>query len=247
MRAKPLVVQAGQLLRVEGRRSAVADVERVLVVDFNEGNCGILRVFKAGVRVAMPQQLLGVVLFELNQALVKERRSFRAFAELVRVLYAVACLEWPPDQEVEVNVDSAFLQFRDEEVFAIELVGGQMACVRESGRDEPARRFKIEKLEAHAIHAKSRQRGRPQGRIFFRGDLPRSLAPIGNIHTPQANPPAVAGGQMPVRHLNKSVFSRRRVQKKRNIDWRVGSHGASMIEREWNHLRYALRMSGMQH
>ncbi len=145
----------------------------------------------------MPQQLLGIFLLQLDHALVEERRSFRALAELVRILDAIARFEWPPDEQIKVDVDSAFLQFRNKKVFAIELVGVQVACVLASGRDESTRRLKIEKLETHAVHAKPRQRCRPKRSIFFRGNLPRSFAPIGDIHTPQANTLAVAGRQWP--------------------------------------------------
>ncbi len=135
VRGKPLVVNACQLLPIERRGWTVANVERIFVVDFNQGDCGIMRVFKSGVGVAMSQQLLWAYSF-CNSIMRLSKGTFLSHprAAGTRVLYAVARLEWPADQQVKVDVNSAFLQFRNEKVLAIELVRIQTARVLASSR-----------------------------------------------------------------------------------------------------------------
>ena len=62
MLRQPLVVHPGEFIEIKRRRRAIADVESVLVVDFNQSNRWIRRVFQLCIGIQMIEELLRVFL-----------------------------------------------------------------------------------------------------------------------------------------------------------------------------------------
>src|ERR1700683_62159 len=155
----------------------------------------------------MSQELLRILFLQFNHAAVEERGSLGTFPQQLCVLYAVSSLKGTPDQKIEVNIDAALFQLGDEEIFPVKLVCVETLCVLATAIDQPARRFKIKKLEAHAVHAKARERHRPKRCVLFGRNLSRTFAPVRDVDPPEANTLPVTGRQMAVLHLDKSMFA----------------------------------------
>jgi hypothetical protein len=67
----------------------------------------------------MSQQLLGVLLLQFDDPGVVEADSFGALADFLIILRAVARLQRPAHQKIEINIDSPLLQLGDEKVLAV--------------------------------------------------------------------------------------------------------------------------------
>ena len=73
----------------------------------------------------MGQQLFRILLLKLDNARIVQTNSFGTLADFLVVLHAVAGFEWATDQQIDIYVDTPFLQFRDEEIFAVKRLIGR--------------------------------------------------------------------------------------------------------------------------
>jgi len=172
---------------------------------------------------------------QLDHAPIEERRSLGSFSQKIRIMYAIGGLEGASDQEIEVNVNPALLKLSDEEILFIQLLGVEGARVLGAAIYESARRLKIKKLEAYAVHTESGQCRRQERRILFRWDLPGTLAPICNVDSPKPYALAISGGQVAISDLNESMLARGSIQQERYIYGRVRQERGSMIQNKRHH------------
>jgi hypothetical protein len=170
--------------------------------------------------VEVVDQLTGVFLLQLDEALVVERCAFRTLVEGVGVLNAIRGFKGAADEKIKVDVDAALLQFGNELVFAVEGFRIEGAGVGTMAVDEAARRFEIEELEANAVDAEAGQGLGPESSLIFGRNLLRARAPVGNVDAPQPDAPAVSRGEVPVADFDKTVFACGRVKEERDIDGR---------------------------
>ena len=104
----------------------------------------------------MSQKLPRVLFLQLDQARVEERNGFRE-AELLGVLHVVAGLEGSSDVEIQIGVDAALFQLRDQIVEPVERAGVEVAAVGVARVDDSARRSPVEMVYADAVDAEARQ------------------------------------------------------------------------------------------
>jgi hypothetical protein len=107
MGGEPGVVELGELVLVEGGGGVVSDVEDVFVVDFDDGELGVVGPAEVGVGVEVGEELGGVFALELDLAGVVEGGDFGAAGEEGGVVDAVGGGELTADEEVEVGVDAS--------------------------------------------------------------------------------------------------------------------------------------------
>ena len=82
--------------------------------------------------------------------------------------HAVAGPVVASDVEVQIDVNAALEQFRNEEILMVELLSIEVLSVVARGINQSSRRSKIEKMEPGKIDTKARERVGPNRRVLLR-------------------------------------------------------------------------------
>ncbi|OPZ17195.1 MAG: hypothetical protein BWZ10_01247 [candidate division BRC1 bacterium ADurb.BinA364] len=196
------------------------DVEkRILVGDFLHGQRRIVDVSQARVGILVRQQLRGVFLLQFDHAAVEYagalERVFPASLHFRRVAHAVGFHELAIIQQIEIDVDAALLQLRDEIVVAVQRFGIEMARIAFAVIEQP-RAARIGIVQAQKIDAVF---GKPLGEHFGIGLFGRGER-AADVRAEKARPLPIREIEMPIlAHREKSMFAGRRVEQAAEIDF----------------------------
>jgi hypothetical protein len=192
--------------------------QRVLVGDLLHGKGRLVHVAKAGVRIAVREELRGVLLLQLDHPPVEDagplHRVFPPRVHLGRIADAVARLEMPVAQEVEIDVNALLFQLRDEVVVAVENLGIEGTGIASAVVDQSGPSA-VGGVQPHQVDPKA---GQSRGGGF--GDVSgRRRTGTAHVGAEEPGPRAVGEDKVSLLvHGEKAVFPRRPVQEMAQVD-----------------------------
>jgi hypothetical protein len=227
---QPRVVDAVQLVRVELRRRIVALSDPVLIEDLDDGDGRLITVFRFSVRVDVRQQVVGVLLLQLDDALVEEREALGPL-QAVGIRHAIALFVRASDVEIEVHVDAVLLELGHQEVEPVELLRIEGAGIVLAAVGNAGGRPLVDEMQADNVDAVTRQGAGPHRRVFLGGKLDRSRTPIGEVNAPESDTLPVGLHEVSALDANVAVLTGRSIVEKRYVGGR--RCGVAMVDYIW--------------
>ena len=186
--------------------SPVRVPEGLLVVQLYHGDDGILQVVHASVGVHVRKQFLRILLLQLDQRRIKLIGTLVHAAGAGRD--AVRHSQLACDVQIDVHVDAAFLELRNQVVLAVAAFGVELAA-RLAALVEDALLLRqheravgvVEVVEAHAVDAEAGETRGEALRLLVRGEVRGA----GEVRRVELEAPLVVD-EVPALHADASVL-----------------------------------------
>ena len=181
--------------------------QTVLVVDLHHRHGRILRIGQPGIRIAVGEQLPGVLLLRLQMRLMEKSHGVGHLPiELVDpATHAVTDAKPTSDQQIQIRVNAVLAQLGDEVIQPVQRIGVPVVRVAGIVVDQPHRApDRVEKMEPHHVEPELGHPGRDLvGRVMV--GKTRARREI----TAKEPQPLVAGEEMARLHAHATELAGR--------------------------------------